>query len=133
MTGTMTRTVTRKVTRTVGTRLRAPRLRRSPKTDTPRAESVLRVCGELDFLTVDQLRRRLEAEIARHSHVVLDLTVATFYDHAAFEALDEIRAQARRAGCTLTVNARRRTGPPSQGSTTEREAEETGAVTANAR
>ena len=76
-------------------------LRRPLRTVGHAADCVLPVCGELDFLTADQVCDRIQALAERHRSVTVDLTGATAYDQAALSALAEARVRAHRAGCRL--------------------------------
>jgi len=76
-------------------------LRRPLHTDGQAAPCVLPVCGELDFLTADQVRTRIQALAKRHRKVTVDLAGAAFYDQAALNALADAHVRARRAGCRL--------------------------------
>lgn len=71
------------------------------ETAAPCATEVLRVCGELDFLTARQLSARIGAMAEDHQALTVDLTGAWLYDQVAVDALAEARDQARRAGCEL--------------------------------
>ena len=84
-------------------RTRTPRARwrRTSPTDANAPGYVLQVCGELDFLTADQVRARIQDLVDRHRQVTVDLTGATVYDQAALGAPAEARVRAHRAGCHL--------------------------------
>jgi ABC-type transporter Mla MlaB component len=84
-------------------RLRTPFHPRTRAAD-PGAGELVSVCGEVDYLTADQLRTRIETQAARHRRITLDLTGAAFYDQAALDALAEACASARAAGCRVVVD-----------------------------
>jgi anti-anti-sigma regulatory factor len=87
--------------RTRTLRARLPRPTR-PDQHAPTDGSVLAVCGELDFLTAEQICRRIQALAGPGSAVTVDLAGAFFYDQAALEAVADAHAHALRAGCRLT-------------------------------
>lgn len=80
------------------TALRRPR---PAETAEARTAGSLQVCGELDFLTAQQVRARIEALAPSHRVLTVDLTGAWLYDRFALDTLLQARNQARHAGCEL--------------------------------
>jgi anti-anti-sigma factor len=82
----------------------APALRITSESEGTRA--VLRVAGELDLATADQLRDRIRALLGRESAVtelVLDLAGLEFLDVTGLGALLEARRKLAAIGATLTL------------------------------
>lgn len=67
--------------------------------------TVIRVAGDLDLSTADQLRRTLTATIADQPLVVLDLSAVPFLDCVGVGVLVSARSRARAAGGDLRLAA----------------------------
>jgi anti-anti-sigma factor len=64
----------------------------------PGGAVVLRVRGEVDLATAEQLRERLLAEFRRHPRLVVDLSAAMLFDGPALRALLALHREATRLG-----------------------------------
>src|SRR4051794_803564 len=67
-------------------------------------ECRVRVSGELDLSTIDELRGRLVELQARHRSVVLDLSRLTFMDSSGLHLILKATAHARLDGWNLRID-----------------------------
>jgi len=67
----------------------------------------LRVEGEIDIATVDQLRGALEQAVSEHPGVVVDMAGVTFIDAVGIRVLLEVAHSRNGAGPLTLVEARR--------------------------
>ena len=75
-------------------------------TETDGATTVLRLAGELDLATADQLREQVAALLGKHAglrHLVVDVAGLEFLDVTGLGALLESRRKLLRTGATMCL------------------------------
>ena len=65
--------------------------------------TVLRLAGEIDLATADEVWRTARLARAQGTGLVLDLRYVTFLDGSGLRAIDQLRADSRRKGYRLLV------------------------------
>jgi anti-sigma B factor antagonist len=68
-----------------------------------RSAAIVRAAGELDMITVPELREQLFAQLDQRHHVVLDLSRVTFFSSIALQVLAEAHDEAAARGASLHI------------------------------
>ena len=72
-------------------------------THTSDGKAVVKVRGEVDLVTCDELRRALDSALQISTHAVVDLTDLSFIDSSGLSVLVDAHRKARDAGGVLVV------------------------------
>ncbi len=70
-------------------------------------QPVLKVSGEIDLSTADQLRAALQEAVAADPKVIIDMAGVTFFDAAGLRVVLQVAASRNGAGPLVLVNAPR--------------------------